>query len=47
LVVEAVRDFVADDGADRAKFTASSAARLKNGGCKIPAGNVISFCVEL
>ena len=44
LVVEAVADLVADDRADRRRsWPRRRASASKNGGCRIAAGNTISF----
>jgi hypothetical protein len=43
LVVEAVPDLVADDGADAAVVDRVVGVASKNGGCRIAAGKTISF----
>jgi hypothetical protein len=43
LIVEAVTDLVADDGANAAVVRGIVRLALKNGGCRMAAGNTISF----
>jgi hypothetical protein len=47
LVVEMVADLVADNGADPAVIDRVVGMGSKNGGCRIAAGNTISFIVGL
>jgi len=43
LVVEAVNDLVADDRSDPAVVVGIVGIRVVEGGCRMPAGNTISF----